>query len=222
MNVLVVDVGGTSVKILVTGETQDRRFASGRKMTPEQMVSGVKTLAKGWKYDVVALGYPGVVKDGQPALEPRNLGRGWVGFDYRAAFACPIKIMNDAAMQALGSYREGVMLFLGFGTGLGSAIVSGDAVVPMELAHLSYRNGTYEDYVGYRGLREHGKAKWCGHVAFGVARLIEAFHADDVVLGGGNARRLERLPQGCRLGDNSNAFIGGFRMWQTDNRSKSP
>jgi polyphosphate glucokinase len=222
MNVLVVDVGGTSVKILVTGETQDRRFASGRKMTPEQMVSGVKNLAKGWKYDVVALGYPGVVKDGRPALEPRNLGRGWVGFDYRAAFACPIKIMNDAAMQALGSYRDGVMLFLGFGTGLGSAIVSGDAVVPMELAHLSYRNGTYEDYVGYRGLREHGKAKWCGHVAFGVARLIEAFHADDVVLGGGNARRLERLPQGCRLGDNSNAFIGGFRMWQNDNRSTSP
>jgi polyphosphate glucokinase len=185
------------------------------------MVSGVKELAKGWKYDVVAIGYPGVVKNGLPAREPRNLGRGWVGFDYRAAFGRPVRILNDAAMQALGSYKGGVMLFLGFGTGLGAAVVADHTVVAMEVGQLSYRSGCYEDYIGQNGLKKYGKGKWRRHVAFGVARLVDVFHADDVVLGGGNAKRLKALPPKCRIGNNANAFIGGFRMWEGDDWPKS-
>jgi polyphosphate glucokinase len=165
MNVLVIDVGGTHVKIPATGQNERREFESGNKLTPKQMVSGVKELAKDWKYDVVAIGYPGLVTKGRPALEPHNLGRGWVGFDFKAAFGCPVKIMNDAAMQALGSYKSGLMLFLGFGTGLGFALVANGTVVPMELGHLSYRHGTYEDYLGVRGLQKYGKKKWRRHVA---------------------------------------------------------
>ena len=217
MNILVVDVGGTHVKVLATGQKEPRKFPSGRKMTPKQMVAGVKQIVGDWKYDVVAIGYPGLVQNGEPATEPHNLGRPWVGFDFKAAFGLPVKIMNDAAMQALGSYKKGLMLFIGFGTGLGAALVDQGIVVPMELGHLSYKNGTYEDYVGIRGLKRLGKKRWKRTVAYGVARLFEAFHPDDVVLGGGNVKKLKHLPPGCRRGANANAFLGGFRLWEDAN-----
>jgi len=213
-SVLVVDIGGSGVKILATGQSERRRFPSGPTMTPQQVVTGVKDLAADWKYDVVSIGYPGLVCRGQITAEPHNLAPGWVGFDFQAAFGCPVKVMNDAAMQALGSYQGGLMLFLGLGTGLGSALVTEGAVWPMELAHLSYMKGTLEDYVGLRGLERLGKKKWRWHVAFVVERLIAALHPDDVVLGGGNQKKLKTLPPGCRVGDNDNAFLGGFRMWE--------
>lgn len=213
MRVLAVDVGGTNVKVLAAGQTEPRRFPSGPKMTAKNMVSGVKEITRDWKYNVVSIGYPGPVLRGRPAVEPHNLGRGWVGFNFKAAFGRPVKIINDAAMQALGSYKSGTLLFLGLGTGLGSALVVEGNVVPMELGHLSYKKGTFEDYVGVRGLKRLGKKKWGRHVEFGVARLIDALHPDDVVLGGGNAKKLKRLPPGCRKGDNANAFLGGFRLW---------
>jgi predicted NBD/HSP70 family sugar kinase len=214
MNILVVDIGGTGVKILVTGQSERRRFPSGPTMTPQQMVTGVKDLAAEWKYDVVSIGYPGLVLRGRIVAEPHNLAPGWVGFDFQAAFGRPVKVMNDAAIQALGSYKGGLMLFLGLGTGLGSALIADGAVWPTELAHLSYKKGTVEDYVGRRGLKRLGKKKWRRHVAFLVARLIAALHPDDVVLGGGDAKKLKTLPPGCRAGDNKNAFLGGFRMWE--------
>jgi polyphosphate glucokinase len=214
MKVLTVDVGGTNVKILASGQKNSRNFPSGSEMTPRQMVSGVKELASEWKYDAVSIGYPGLVHKGKPAAEPRNLGHGWIRFNFKSAFGCPVKIINDAAMQALGSYNGGLMLFLGLGTGLGSAIVAQGIVVPMELAHLSFKNGTYEDYVGLRGLKRFGKRKWESYVAYGVARLIDALHPDDVVLGGGNTKNLKHLPPGCRRGDNAHAFLGGFRLWE--------
>jgi len=214
MNVLAVDIGGTNVKILATGQDTPRKFPSGPKMTPRQMVAGVKKLAGTWKYDAVSLGYPGLVLKGSVALEPHNLGPGWVGFDFKAAFGRPVKLINDAAMQALGSYKGGTLLFLGLGTGLGSALVVEGVVVPMELGHLSYRKATFEDYVGVRGLERLGRKKWQEQVEVGVARMIAALHPDDVVLGGGNARKLKELPEGCRAGDNANAFLGGFRMWE--------
>jgi polyphosphate glucokinase len=213
MRVLSVDVGGTNVKVLANGQTEPRKFPSGARMSPKQMVAGVKQIVKDWSYDVVSIGYPGPVRQGRPIAEPHNLGRGWVGFNFKAAFRCPVKIINDAAMQALGSYQGGTLLFLGLGTGLGSALVVEGTVVPMELGHLSYKLGTYEDHVGIRGLKRLGKKQWSRHVAFGVARLIEALYPDDVVLGGGNAKKLIKLPTGCRRGDNANAFLGGFRLW---------
>jgi polyphosphate glucokinase len=212
--VLVVDVGGTHVKILSTGQEAPRKIVSGPRLTPQRMVSGVKKLARGWTYDVVSMGYPGVVLRGRPIVEPHNLAKGWVGFDYRAAFRRPVKIMNDAAMQALGSYKSGVMLFLGLGTGLGSALVADGIVEPLELAHLPYRKGTYEDYVGLRGLEKRGKKKWRKHVADVVEQLAAALEPDDVVLGGGNVKLLKELPPGCRMGHNVNAFVGGFRLWE--------
>jgi polyphosphate glucokinase len=214
MKVLVVDVGGTSVKILATGQAEPRKFESGPTMTPRQMVAGVKNLARGWRYDRVSIGYPGVVKDYQPVTEPYNLARGWVKFDYAAAFGCPVKIINDAAMQALGGYQGGSMLFLGLGTGLGTTLIVDGTVVPMELAHLPYKKATFEDYVGVRALERMGKRRWRGQVSDVVARLVAAFHPDEVVLGGGNSRQLKELPPGCRLGANENAFTGGFRLWQ--------
>jgi polyphosphate glucokinase len=222
MKVLVVDVGGTNVKILATEQAEPRTFPSGPALTPRAMVSGVKQLAAEWKYDVVSVGYPGLVLHGRVAVEPHNLAPGWVGFDFEAAFDRPVKLMNDAAMQALGSYRGGLLLFLGLGTGLGSALVADGIVVPMELAHLSYRKGTYEDYVGLRGLERLGKKKWRRHIAYVVARLIAALHPDDVVLGGGNAKKLKELPPGCRAGDNANAFVGGFRLWEPPGAHQSP
>src|SRR3984893_13163581 len=213
-SVLVVDVGGTSVKILATGADEHRSFPSGPALTRRQMPPGRTKLPRDWNYDVVSVRYPGPVLNGRPVAEPHNLGRGWIGFDYRAAFGCPIKIINDAAMQALGGYKGGKMLFLGLGTGLGSTLIVDGIVAPMELGHLPYRKATYEDYVGSRGLERYGKKKWRKYVADVVARLSAALGPEDVVLGGGNVRKLKDLPPGCREGDQANAFIGGFRLWQ--------
>jgi polyphosphate glucokinase len=214
MNILAIDIGGTHVKILVTGQDEPRKFVSGPKLTPDAMVKGVKKLAKGWKYEALSIGYPGPVLHGRPLAEPHNLGKGWVGFDYRGAWGRPVKIVNDAAMQALGSYEGGKMLFLGLGTGLGTAMVMNGVVEPMELGHLPYKKGTYEDYVGLRGLEKRGKKKWRKHVADVVERLVAALEPDDVVLGGGNVKKLKGLPPRCRAGDNANAFEGGFRLWE--------
>jgi len=212
--VLVLDVGGTHVKVLATGRREEIKIDSGLKMTARKMVAEVKRATAGWKFDVVSIGYPGPVLHGRVVAEPKNLGRGWVGFDFAKAFGHPVKIVNDAAMQALGSYRGGRMLFLGLGTGLGSALIIDGALEPMELAHLPYEKGrTYEDYVGIRGQKRLGKKKWRRHVADVVEKLRTALEAEYVVLGGGNARALKKLPRGARLGDNANAFIGGFRLW---------
>jgi polyphosphate glucokinase len=214
MNVLVVDVGGTHVKILATGQKERREFVSGPTMTPSEMVAGVVDAAQGWDYDVVSIGYPGPVLRGKPVAEPHNLGQGWVGFDFESAFKHPVKLINDAAMQALGSYRGGRMLFLGLGTGLGSAMIVDGILEPMELGHLPYKKATFEDYVGIRGLERVGGKKWRKHVADVVARLTAALEADEVVLGGGNVKKLKELPPLCREGDNDNAFVGGFRLWE--------
>jgi polyphosphate glucokinase len=222
MNVLAIDVGGTNVKILSTGHEEPRRFLSGPTLTAEQMVAKVKESAGDWKYDAVSIGYPGFVMRGRPIAEPHNLAPGWVGFDFQAAFGCRVKVINDAAMQALGGYLGGKMLFLGLGTGLGAAMIVEGIVEPMELAHLPYRKGTFEDYVGQRGLDRKGKKKWREHVADVVARLIAALEPDDVVLGGGNAKKLGELPAGCRAGDNANAFRGGFRLWEEPAERKTP
>ena len=214
MNVLVVDVGGTHVKVLVSGQNESRKFDSGPKLVPRRMVLGVQKVAGDWHYDAVSIGYPGPVLRNRPVAEPHNLGRGWVGFNFETAFGCPVKLINDAAMQALGSYRGGKMLFLGLGTGLGSTMIVDGIIEPMELGHLPYKRHTYEDYVGQRGLDRWGKHRWRRHVADVVALLIAALEPEDVVLGGGNVKQLEKLPQGCRAGDNANAFIGGFRLWE--------
>lgn len=222
MEVLVVDVGGSHVKISATGQEASREFPSGPTLTAEQMVAGVLKCAAGWKYDAVSLGYPGPVLRGRPVSEPHNLASGWVGFDFEAAFGHPVKIINDAAMQALGSYTGGRMLFLGLGTGLGSAMIVDGVVEPMELGHLPYRKGTYEDYVGKRRLERVGKRKWRRAVEDVVARLITALEPDDVVLGGGNVRKLKKLPPGCRAGENANAFRGGFRLWEIAQEPRRP
>jgi polyphosphate glucokinase len=214
MNILVIDVGGTHVKILASGEKQKREIDSGATLTARQMVSSVKKLADGWEYDVVSIGYPGPVVHDRPMAEPHNLGKGWMGFNFAAAFKLPTKVINDAAMQAIGSYRGGKLLFLGLGTGLGSTMILDGIVQPMELAHLPYKKRTYEDYVGAHALEEFGKKAWRKHVEDVVGCLVAALEPDDVVLGGGNAKKLKELPPLCRLGDNANAFKGGFRMWQ--------
>jgi polyphosphate glucokinase len=211
--VLVVDVGGTNVKVLATGQREPRKAPSGPTLTPRRMVSLAKGLARGWKYDVIAVGYPGPVVHGRPVSQPKNLGRGWVGFDFSRAFGKPVRALNDAAMQALGSYQGGRMLFLGLGTGLGSAMIADGIVEPMELAHLPYKGRTFEDYVGLRGLRRLGERRWRKEVQEAIARLRSALLVDYVVLGGGNARLIDKLPEGARLGDNANAFRGGFMMW---------
>jgi polyphosphate glucokinase len=214
MNVLVCDVGGHNVKILSTKPGEPRKLPSGPTLTPDLMVSGVRKLAGEWSYDAVSIGYPGPIRQGRPAAEPHNLGRGWVGFDYEAAFGCPVKMINDAAMQALGSYGGGKMLFLGLGTGLGSALVVEGIVVPLELCILPYKKGSYEDSVGTRGLVRFGKKEWRRRVVDVVAGFVDAFVAEDVVLGGGNVKYLKELPPKCRAGDNANAFVGGFRLWE--------
>jgi polyphosphate glucokinase len=216
MDILVIDVGGTHVKVLCTGRKQPRRFDSGPGMTAEQMVEGVLKIATGWRYEGVSIGYPGPVLHGKPVHEPHNLGPGWVGFDFAAAFGCPVKLVNDAAMQALGSYRGGRMFFLGLGTGLGTTLIVDGIVEPMELGHLPYKKGTYEDYLGNKGLEKHGKSKWRRHVADVVAKLVAALEPDEVVLGGGNVKRLKKLPPRCREGDNANAFLGGFKLWEDE------
>jgi polyphosphate glucokinase len=219
VNVLVIDIGGSKVKMKITGDADRRTVPSGSEMTAAEMVAAVRTVSQGLHYDVVSIGYPGPVLDGRILREPRNLGDGWVEFDFQAAFGCPVKVINDAAMQALGGYRGGRMLFLGLGTGLGSAMVLPGAVQSMELAHLPYKNGmTFEDYVGNRGLERLGKKKWRKEVTAVVACLRAALVSDYVVLGGGNANLLKELPPDTFLGPNENAFVGGFRMWDESRR----
>jgi len=213
--ILVIDLGGTNVKMLASGQKDPRKHPSGPTMTPRRLVRVVKKSVRDWKFDRVSLGFPGPIINECPLREPHNLGSGWMGFDFRKAFGCPIKIINDAAMQAIGSYQGGRMLFLGLGTGLGAAMIVDGMLQPMELAHLIYKNGkTYEDYLGLRGLERSGKKKWRKHVATIVKKLQTALKADYVVLGGGNSKKLKKMPNGARLGSNTNAFLGGFRMWE--------
>jgi len=221
MNVLVIDIGGTHVKVLATGQDAEREFVSGPTLTPKKMVSKVRKLVSDWDYDAVSVGYPGPVSQNRPVSEPWNLGKGWAGFNFEAAFKCPVKVANDAAMQALGSYHGGKMLFLGLGTGLGSTLIVNGIIEPLELGHLPYRKSTFEDYVGLRGLNKYGKQKWRRSVADVVRRLIAALEPEDIVLGGGNVHKLKVLPPGCRPGDNANAFLGGFRLWQDNGSSRS-
>jgi len=212
--VLVIDIGGSHVKAMMSGNKREVEIKSNRKLTPAEMIKQLRAAIRGWKYDAVSIGYPGPVLHERIAREPYNLGKGWVGFDFAAAFGCPVKLINDAAMQALGSYEGGRMLFLGLGTGLGSAFIVDGVIEPMELAHLPYRKGTFEDYVGTRGLKKHGKKKWHAHVFDVVGQLQAALEPDYVVLGGGNVQHLAELPAGVRRGDNHNAFAGGFRLWE--------
>ena len=209
-----IDVGGTHVKVHATDQKTHTEISSGLGMTAKSMVSAVRKIIAGWKYEAITIGYPGPVLHGHIVGEPHNLGKGWVKFNFQKAFGCPVKIINDAAMQALGSYEGRRMLFLGLGTGLGSAMIVDGVLEPMELAHLPYKKGrTYEDYVGLAGLKRLGKKKWRRHVNDVVNLLKTALEADYVVLGGGNARLLKKLPPGNRLGDNANAFRGGLRLW---------
>src|SRR5215831_2813473 len=214
MKVLVIDIGGTNVKVLATGHDQPTKFPSGPRMTPARMVAQIKRLAANWDYDVISIGVPGPVLFGQLIANPRNLGPGWVGFDFNAAFDMPVKLVNDAAMQALGSYRGGKMIFFGLGTGLGTALVIDGVAESREIAHFPYKRGTYEDYIGARALKRLGKKKWRKHVDEIITNFMTKVHADDVVLGGGNVKKLKKLPKGCRAGQNANAFLGGFKLWE--------
>jgi polyphosphate glucokinase len=222
LRILVVDVGGTNLKVCMTGRHEAVKIPSGPKMTAARMAREVTKAAAAWDYDVVSIGYPGAVVDGKPAVEPRNLAGGWVRFDYRKAFGRPVRIVNDAAMQALGSFRRGRMLFLGLGTGLGSAFVAGGVVDPLELAHLPYRKGqTYEDYAGLRGLQRLGRKRWTEHV-IRIATLLKAgLQADEVVLGGGQTKKLTAIPDDLRIGSNANAILGGYRLWDDEAGGKA-
>lgn len=213
--VLAIDIGGSHVKILTSAGGAERRDDSGPDLTPQQMIEKVKKLAEGLSYDVISMGYPGPVRHNKPVLDPKNLGKGWAGFDFDAQFGKPVKVVNDALMQAIGSYEGGRMLFLGLGTGLGAAMVFDNVGQPMELAHLPYRKGrSFEDYVGERGLEKHGKKKWRKYVFDVVNRLRAALQPDYVVIGGGNVDKLDALPAEARRGDNTRAFEGGFRLWR--------
>jgi predicted NBD/HSP70 family sugar kinase len=219
VKVLVVDVGGSHVKLLASGEREPRKIDSGPRMNARRMVAAVTRATRDWSYDRVSLGYPGFVVEGKPLTEPANLAPGWVGFDFRRAFGCPVRVLNDAAMQALGCYRGGRMLYLGLGTGLGAAYVARGELLPMELAHLPWREGrSYEDWLGKRGLAKLGLARWRRCVAQAARELARVLELDDLVLGGGNAKKLARLPAGARRVDNRNAFAGGFRMWRAEPR----
>jgi len=215
-SVLAVDVGGSHVKARLSGESDRRRFDSGPNLTPQQMVEGVHALAAGWFFDRVSVGIPTPVRGGKPIAEPVNLGDGWVGFDYDAAFGVPTKVVNDAVMQAIGSYDGGRMLFLGLGTGLGSALIVDGVVEPLELGHLPFRKKTFEDYVSARALERHGKKKWREAVFEVVERLSAAIEPEYVVIGGGGADELDELPPNSRRGDNEQAFVGGFRLWEPE------
>jgi polyphosphate glucokinase len=217
MKVLVIDIGGSHVKIMATGQRKERHAESGPAMSARDMVDTVLDLAGPWKFKAVSMGYPGPVVHGRPVLEPKHLAPGWVGFDFGRAFSRPVKIVNDALMQAVGSYQGGRMLFLGLGTGLGSAMVVENVAQPMELAHLPYKDGrTFEEYLGEAALEQMGQEAWQKEVGAVVARLQAALEPEYVVLGGGNVRLLEELPPGCRRGDNTDAFVGGFRLWGDD------
>jgi polyphosphate glucokinase len=213
-NILVIDVGGTNLKIIDSNHSEPLKIPSGPEMTAQRMITEVKKATKGWNYSVISIGYPGAVVQGKPKAEPHNLGPGWVSRDFEKAFGCLVRVVNDAAMQALGGYEGGRMLFLGLGTGLGSALIVDGTLAPMELAHLPYRKErTYEDYVGLRGLERLGKARWRHHVFIVIEQLRHAMVADYVVLGGGNSKLLKELPDNVRMGTNANAFTGGFRLW---------
>ena len=214
--VLVVDVGGSHVKVRATGEPERRRCDSGAAMTAEEMVKSTLELADGWAYDKISVGVPAPVRRGEVVADPVNLGTGWAGYDYAAAFGKPTKVVNDAAMQALGSYEGGTMLFLGLGTGLGSALVTGGVVQPMELGHLPYKKSTFENYVSTTALEDRGKRRWREDVARVVEVLTKALEPEYIILGGGNATKLAELPPNTRLGDNENAFAGGFRLWDPE------
>ena len=220
---LAIDIGGTHVKIRIPSEPEKREFESGPTLTPKQMVDGVKKLSTGWKFDSITIGLPAPIRNNKPVKNPVNLGPGWVDFDYDADFGVPVKIINDAAMQAVGSYKAGRMLFLGLGTGLGSCLIVDHSVVPLELAHMPYRKGkTFEDYVGLRGLKKLGKKRWRKQVSEVCDILYAALLPDEIVIGGGNVKNLKELPDHCRAGDNANAFEGGFRLWQKDWASAVP
>jgi predicted NBD/HSP70 family sugar kinase len=214
--ILAVDVGGSHVKLLTSVEVEARRFDSGPDLSPQQMVEGVLEAAEGWGWEVVTLGIPTPVRGGNVIAEPINLGEGWVGFDYEAAFGKPTKVVNDAVMQAIGSYEGGRMFFLGLGTGLGSALIVDGIVEPLELGHLPFRKRTFEDYVSRSAREKRGKKKWKAAVFEAVEQLTAAMEPDDVVIGGGEAEELQELPPGCRRGGNDNAFVGGFRLWEPE------
>jgi len=214
VRILVVDIGGTHIKVLATGHRLPIRIPSGPAMTAKEMARLVRDATAEWSYEVVSIGYPGPVVHGKPVSDPCHLGPGWVGFDFQRALGHPVRVINDAAMQALGSYQGGRMLFLGLGTGLGSALIIDGVLEPMELGHLPYKKGrTYEDYVGTSGLKRSGRKKWRRHVLDVIGRLRAALQADDVVVGGGNAEELQALPAGVRRGSNADAFVGGYRLW---------
>ncbi len=217
-NILTIDIGGSHVKIMTSRGRTKRQFVSGPQLSAAAMVRGVKALSQDWSYDAISIGYPGVVAADRVVKEPWNLGRGWKGFDFGKAFGKPTRVVNDALMQALGGYDRGRMLFLGLGTGMGSAMILDGTLVPMELGHLPYAKKTFEDYVGADGLKRHGRKKWRLHVADVVEQLIAALQPDTVLLGGGNVDKLDRLPPKCRRGDNRDAFKGGFRLWEEEAR----
>ena len=220
MKILVIDVGGTHVKVRVQGQDEVRKCPSGPDLTPPEMIEEVQAATKDWSYDRITIGYPGPVVDGVIQLEPVNLGKGWLGFDFEKGLGKAVKLINDADMQALGSYEGGRMLFLGLGTGLGSSLVYNNFLLPMELGHLPYKKGhSFEEYVGQSGMKRLGRRKWKNAVFDVVTRLRNAFMADYVVLGGGNVKKLDELPPACRMGDNSNAFLGGLRLWENIQQS---
>jgi len=220
--ILVIDVGGSNVKLMIS-RTERRKFKSGRKLTPRAMVSEIKPLVADWKFDVVSLGFPSPVRNGKIVSEPKHLGQDWVGFNFERALGKPVRIINDAAMQALGSYHGSRMLFLGLGTGLGSALVWENYVLSLELGDLPYRNGSIiEDYLGEAGHARIGEKAWQRDVQYALVQLKKSLIADYVVLGGGNAKELNKLPEGIELGHNRNAFLGGVRLWQIDSRTRRP
>ena len=215
MKILVIDIGGTNIKLKVSTGDELRKFPSGKEMTPTLMVEGIRQLSPDWEYEAVSIGYPGPIVKGKILLEPVNLGRGWVGFDFAQAFGKPVKMINDAAMQALGSYEGGRMLFLGLGTGLGTTLIIDGVIAPLEIGHLPYKKGkSFEQYLGEAARKERGTSKWQASVHDVVGRLKAAMIADYVVLGGGNAKKLTEMPPNCRPGDNNHAFVGGVRLWE--------
>src|SRR5712664_4074151 len=219
MKILVIDIGGTHVKVIATGHKKPVLLPSGPDLTPKKMVAAVRQATAGWDYSAMSIGYPGPVVHGRPVNDPHNLGRGWVGFDFKTAFGCPVKVINDAAMQALGSYRGGRMLFLGLGTGLGSALVVDGVLEPMELAHLPYKHGkAFEEFVGTAALKRLGEKKWTKNVFDVVEQLKNALQPEYVVLGGGNSKRLKTLPPETIRGNNEDARKGGLRLWDRSPR----
>ena len=221
MKVLVIDIGGNSVKVLVGGAKEPRKFPSGPTLTPRQLVTNVLKLTEDWKYDAISIGYPGKVRNERPSAEPVNLGRGWVNFDFSKAYGVPVTVKNYASIKALGSYRGGKMLYLGLGTGLGTALIMDGSIMPMEIQHLPFMKGTYEDYLGLKGLERLGIRKWRDLFLKIVTRFITALELDDVVIGGGNVNKLDKLPPGCRAGDNALAFQGGFLLWEKKGQGKT-